>query len=59
MVIAQRRGHFSAAELEVGLAEQPALHVPGTPPPATARRILQDPGGFFDEEIELPSSDDE
>jgi hypothetical protein len=59
MAIAQRRGHFTTAELEAGIAEPPALHVPGTPPPATARRILHDPGAFLDEELELPSHEDE
>jgi hypothetical protein len=59
MTVAHRRGHFSAAELEAGLAEQPAFRVPGNPVIAPSRAILQDPGTLFEDELSTPSAADE
>jgi hypothetical protein len=59
MTIAQRRGHFSVAELEAGLEEQPAFHVPGNSVIAPSRRILQDEGAVFDDELSPPPTPEE
>jgi hypothetical protein len=54
MTIAQRRGHFSQAELEVGLQEQPAFRVPGNPMAFPTRRLLEDPTLAPDDGLDLP-----
>ncbi len=59
MSIAQKRGYFSEAELEAGLAEQLAYRVPGNPATAPTHRMLQNPGMQFDDELALPPTDDE
>ncbi|HMA94675.1 MAG TPA: biosynthetic peptidoglycan transglycosylase, partial [Polyangiaceae bacterium] len=59
MTIAQKRGHFSQAELDAGLEEQLIFRVPGNPSIAPSRRILQEPGAGFDDELSLPELPEE
>lgn len=58
LTIAQKRGHFSEAELEAGLAEQLAFRVAGTPAAVPTQRVLHDPGTALEDEPTLPPVDD-
>ncbi|MGC4067507.1 MAG: biosynthetic peptidoglycan transglycosylase [Polyangiaceae bacterium] len=53
MTIAAKRGHFSAAELEAGLLEEPAFRQPGPPPSVhPTRRITGDLDGPTDDNLD-------
>jgi hypothetical protein len=62
MTIAAKRGHFSPAELEAGLSEEPAFRQPGPPPTVhPTRRITGDLDGpsddTFDATVRAPEDD--
>lgn len=59
MTIGHKRGHFSQAELEAGLAEQLAYRVQGNPVLAPTHRMLQIPGAALDDEATPRLGDDE